>query len=57
MTPRLPALKPKQVIKALSKAGFFVDHQAGSHVIITRMITGIMDNSQSIFWGELFHAD
>jgi len=34
MTPRLPALKPKQVIRALSKAGFFVDHQTGSHVIM-----------------------
>lgn len=34
MTPKLPALKPKQVIRALSKAGFFVDHQTGSHVIM-----------------------
>lgn len=34
MTPRLPALKPKQVIRALRNAGFFVDHQTGSHVIM-----------------------
>jgi predicted RNA binding protein YcfA (HicA-like mRNA interferase family) len=34
MTPRLPALKPKQVIRALRNAGFFIDHQTGSHVIM-----------------------
>ena len=32
--PRLPRLAPKQVINALKKVGFFVDHQTGSHVIL-----------------------
>jgi predicted RNA binding protein YcfA (HicA-like mRNA interferase family) len=31
MTPRLPALKPKDVLRALQKAGFFVQHATGSH--------------------------
>ena len=30
--PRLPALKPRQIIRALESAGFFVHHQTGSHV-------------------------
>ncbi len=29
---KLPALKPKQVLKALLRAGFYVHHQKGSHV-------------------------
>lgn len=29
---RLPALKPKEVLRALVRAGFFVEHQRGSHV-------------------------
>ncbi len=28
---RLPALKPREVIRALERAGFFVDHVTGSH--------------------------
>jgi predicted RNA binding protein YcfA (HicA-like mRNA interferase family) len=32
--PRLPRLNSKQMIKALKKAGFYVDHQTGSHVIM-----------------------
>ena len=31
MTPRLPALKPREVIRALERAGFFVHHVRGSH--------------------------
>ena len=31
MPPRLPALKPKQVVAALLRAGFYVHHQRGSH--------------------------
>ncbi len=27
----LPALKPKKVIKALRKGGFYIDHIKGSH--------------------------
>ncbi len=28
---RLPALKANKVIRALERAGFYVDHQTGSH--------------------------
>ena len=31
MPPKLPALKPKQVVAALLRAGFYVHHQRGSH--------------------------
>jgi predicted RNA binding protein YcfA (HicA-like mRNA interferase family) len=31
MTVRLPALKPRQVIRALERAGFFVHHVSGGH--------------------------
>ena len=31
MRPKLPVLKPKQVIAALERAGFYVHHQRGSH--------------------------
>lgn len=31
---RLPALRPRDVIRALERAGFRVDHQTGSHVIL-----------------------
>ncbi len=29
--PKLPVLKPKEVLRVLISAGFYVDHQAGSH--------------------------
>jgi predicted RNA binding protein YcfA (HicA-like mRNA interferase family) len=32
MSPRLPVLKPKEVVRALLKAGFEIHHQTGSHV-------------------------
>lgn len=32
--PKLPVLKPKQVIKKFEKLGFIIDRQAGSHVIM-----------------------
>jgi len=31
MPPKLPVLKPKGVIAALLRAGFYVHHQKGSH--------------------------
>ena len=31
MSPRLPALKPREVIRALEGAGFFLHHVTGSH--------------------------
>lgn len=32
----LPSLKPKQVVRALKKAGFVEDHQEGSHLTLLR---------------------
>jgi predicted RNA binding protein YcfA (HicA-like mRNA interferase family) len=34
MTPQLPVLKGRDVLRALRKAGFFVDHIRGSHHIL-----------------------
>ncbi len=31
MTPALPVVKAKACLKALQRAGFYIDHQAGSH--------------------------
>lgn len=31
MSPALPVITPKQCVKALRKAGFYIDHQTGSH--------------------------
>lgn len=38
--PRLPTVKPNQVIQALKSAGFEIDHQTGSHVILRRADDG-----------------
>jgi len=32
--PRLPTVTPQQVIRALQRAGFEIDHQTGSHIIL-----------------------
>ena len=34
MSHRLPSLKPKEVLRALKRAGFYVHHQTGGHVIL-----------------------
>lgn len=34
MSPRLPALKPREVLQALKRAGFFVHHVSGSHYVL-----------------------
>jgi predicted RNA binding protein YcfA (HicA-like mRNA interferase family) len=31
MTPAVPVVKAKECLKALQRAGFYVDHQTGSH--------------------------
>jgi predicted RNA binding protein YcfA (HicA-like mRNA interferase family) len=31
MSPRLPVLRPREVLRALLRAGFEIHHQAGSH--------------------------
>ena len=35
---KLPALKPKAVLKALARAGFYICHQKGSHVQLRHSI-------------------
>jgi predicted RNA binding protein YcfA (HicA-like mRNA interferase family) len=37
MTPRLRTLKPRDMIHILQRAGFEVDHQTGSHVVMHRL--------------------
>ncbi len=34
MSQRLPSLKPREVLHALKRAGFFVHHISGSHYIL-----------------------
>jgi predicted RNA binding protein YcfA (HicA-like mRNA interferase family) len=34
MSPSLPSLKPKEVLKALQRAGFYIHHQTGSHIVL-----------------------
>jgi predicted RNA binding protein YcfA (HicA-like mRNA interferase family) len=34
MSRRIPALKPRKVLQALSKAGFFIHHTSGSHHVL-----------------------
>jgi predicted RNA binding protein YcfA (HicA-like mRNA interferase family) len=34
MSQRLPCLKPREVLRALTRAGFFVHHVSGSHYIL-----------------------
>ena len=34
LMPKLPAIKPKILIKRLKKAGFIKDRQSGSHVVM-----------------------
>lgn len=31
---RLPALRPREVLRALEKAGYFIHHSTGSHRIL-----------------------
>ncbi|MEE8131560.1 MAG: type II toxin-antitoxin system HicA family toxin [Candidatus Paceibacterota bacterium] len=32
--PKLPRVKPSKVIKALKRAGFYINHTTGSHYIL-----------------------
>jgi predicted RNA binding protein YcfA (HicA-like mRNA interferase family) len=34
--PRLPVVTSREMITALQKAGFTIDHQTGSHVVLLR---------------------
>jgi len=32
LSPALPVLKPREVVRALERGGFFIHHSTGSHV-------------------------
>ena len=34
--PRLPTIKPRQLVRALERVGFKIDHQTGSHIVLRR---------------------
>jgi len=34
MTQRLPALKPREVLQVLQRAGFFIHHTTGGHYVL-----------------------
>ncbi len=34
VSPRLPSLTARQVLRALERAGFFIHHQTGSHATL-----------------------
>ena len=36
MSRHLPALKPREILRALTRAGFVVHHVTGSHYILKR---------------------
>jgi predicted RNA binding protein YcfA (HicA-like mRNA interferase family) len=38
--PRLPTVKPREVIRVLERVGFEIDHQTGGHVVLRRAIDG-----------------
>ncbi len=38
--PKLPSLKPRQVVKKLKKLGFIEHHQVGSHLTMKHPVTG-----------------
>jgi predicted RNA binding protein YcfA (HicA-like mRNA interferase family) len=38
--PRLPTVRPRQLVEGLEKVGFEIDHQTGSHVVLRRASDG-----------------
>ena len=36
MSEKLPAVKPKKLIRVLRQVGFVIDHQTGSHAVLFR---------------------
>ncbi len=40
MSPKIPVISPRDMIKALLRAGFFIHRQKGSHVILKRFSDG-----------------
>jgi predicted RNA binding protein YcfA (HicA-like mRNA interferase family) len=40
MSSKLPVLRPSEVVRALSRAGFYIHHQSGSHVQLKHATRG-----------------
>lgn len=38
--PKIPSLKPREVVKKLKKLGFISHHQVGSHLTMKHVVTG-----------------
>jgi predicted RNA binding protein YcfA (HicA-like mRNA interferase family) len=38
--PRLPMVRPRQIVRALERVDFEIDHQTGSHVVLWRASDG-----------------
>ena len=38
MSARFPVITPQQLIKALRRIGFEIDHQRGSHVVLRHLL-------------------
>jgi predicted RNA binding protein YcfA (HicA-like mRNA interferase family) len=59
MSRRLPALTAKQVIRALERAGFFIERSSGSHHLLVhrddprRRVTVAYDGSKDVPRGTL----
>lgn len=55
--PKLPVLKPREVIHALERAGFIFERQKGSHKIYIKNNHGVTvpDHSKDLRQGTLKH--
>ena len=51
--PELPVLRPREVLKALAKAGFFVHHQTGSHAVLKHRENPVLRVTVPMHAGDL----
>ena len=51
--PRLPTVGPSQVVQALERAGYEIDHQSGSHVVRGAPATAAerLCRGTAVIWG------
>ena len=55
---RLPSMRPNEVVALLLKAGFVIDHQTGSHVILYkegRLPISVPQHNRDLKKGTLRH--
>lgn len=53
MSPRVPALKPRKVIRTFQNAGYILDHVEGSHYYFTHPVDQTVHFSVPHHSGEL----